>query len=255
MMLLNYNLFERYAKVILVIFPYRETRRYKKMNTRSIYSSYLDTGIVPAFFEQVGNKVKYSKGEIIIHANDQLRDIYILLNGKAKQYVMSEEGREKILFILEPGEILGDISLFEQREIGFYVEAIENSELLHLTMLNLTEVLRKYPEFNLYIFSSLSKKARDLVDQIEDTCFKDAETRVCDLLIKLAFYEGKMNKESSIITFRTSQQFISDMLGINRITAVKIIKNLKMMGLLDVKGNKYIINDLSLLQMYSLKDC
>lgn len=210
---------------------------------------------VPAFFEQVGNKVQHNKGEILIQADDQIRDIYFLLKGKAKQYVMSEEGREKILFILQPGDIIGDISMFEQREAGFYVEAIENLDLLHLTLSDLQDALRKYPEFNLYILSSLSKKTRDLVDQLEDTCFKDAETRVCDLLIKLAFYEGKMDKESSIITFRTSQQFISDMLGINRITTVKIIKNLRMMGLLDVQGNKYIMNDISLLEMYALKDC
>lgn len=213
------------------------------------------SGKIPAFFEQVGNKVRYNKGEIIINAEDQIRDIYFLLQGKAKQYVMSEEGREKILFILEPGDILGDISMFEQREAGFYVEAVEDLELMHLTSSDLQEALRKYPEYNLYILSSLSKKARNLVNQLEDTCFKDAETRVCDLLIKLAFYEGKMDKEGTTITFRTSQQFISDMLGINRITTVKIIKSLRMMGLLDVKGNRYIINDLSLLEMYSLKDC
>ncbi|HHV64303.1 MAG TPA: Crp/Fnr family transcriptional regulator [Peptococcaceae bacterium] len=219
------------------------------------FSHFLDSGKVPAFFEQVGNKVRYNKNEIIIFADEQIKDIYFILKGKAKQYILSEEGRERILFILKPGDIIGDISMFEQREAGFYVEAIETIELIKLTFADLQESMRKYPEFNLFILSSLSKKARNLVNQLEDTCFKDAETRVCDLLIKLAFYEGKMDKDSPRITFRTSQQFISNMLGINRITTVKIIKNLRMMGLLDVQGNKYIINDLSLLQMYALKDC
>lgn len=216
---------------------------------------FLGFGKVPTFFEHIGNKVHYNKGEVIIYPTDQIKDIFIVLKGKAKQYVMSEEGREKILFILEQGEIVGDISLFEQSEAGFYVEAIENAELIRLTLSDLNEALKKYPEYNLYILSSLSKKAKNLVNQLEDTCFKDAETRICDMLIKLAFYEGKMDKDSTRITFRTSQQFISDMLGINRITTVKIIKNLRLMGLLDVKGKSYIINDLSLLQMYALKDC
>lgn len=213
------------------------------------------SGKVPAFFEQIGNKVHYNKGEVIVHATDPIKDIFIVLNGKLKQYVMSEEGREKILFILEQGDMIGDISLFEQSVAGFFVEAIENTELIHLTKAGLQEALQKYPEYNLFILSSLSKKAKNLVDQLEDTCFKDAETRVCDMLIKLAFYEGKMDQGSTRVTFRTSQQFISDMLGINRITTVKIIKNLRLMGLLDVKGSSYIINDLSLLQMYALKDC
>jgi len=224
------------------------------MNATNL-SQFLDSGKVPAFFEQIGKKVKFKKGEVIIFADEPIKDIYFILKGKAKQYILSEEGRERILFILKPGDIVGDISMFEQREAGFYVEAIENLDLIHLTLSDLQESMRKYPEFNLYILSSLSKKARNLVDQLEDTCFKDAETRVCDLLIKLAFYEGKMDKDSPRITFRTSQQFISDMLGLNRITTVKIIKNLRMMGLLDVKGTKYIINDLSLLEIYAIKDC
>lgn len=225
------------------------------MNTINGFSKFPDSGKVPAFFEQVGNKLRYKKAEIIIFADDQIKDIYFILKGKAKQYILSEEGREKILFILKPGDIIGDISMFEQREAGFYVQAIETLDLIHLTLANLQESMRKYPEFNLYILSSLSKKARDLVNQLEDTCFKDAETRICDLLIQLAFYEGKMAKDSSRITFRTNQQFISDMLGINRITTVKIIKNLRMMGLIDVKGTEYAINDLSLLEMYAIKDC
>ncbi|AFL98538.1 cAMP-binding protein [Desulfitobacterium dehalogenans ATCC 51507] len=225
------------------------------MEAKPNHFPYIDSNRVPAFFQHVGKKIRYNQGEILIYADDQVEDVYFLLSGKAKQYVMSEEGREKILFILQSGDIVGDFSIFEKGETGFYVEAIEDLELLHLTLSDLQEALRKYPEFNLYILSSLSKKARNLVAQLEDTCFKDAETRVCDLLIELAFYEGKMDKDNPKITFRTSQQFISDMLGINRITTVKIIKNLKLMGLLDVRGNQYTINDLSLLQMYSLKDC
>lgn len=225
------------------------------MNSRDFNSPYLGPDKVPAFFEQIGTKVRYRKGETITFANEEIKDISIILKGKAKQYVMSEEGREKILFILEPGGIIGDLSISQPKEAGFFVEAMENLELIRLTFQDLQEALYKFPEYNLYILSSLSKKARNLVIQLEDNCFKDAETRVCEMLIKLAFYEGKMDPDSNTITFRTSQQFISDMVGINRITTVRIIKNLREMGLLDVKGSKYIINDISLLEMYAIKDC
>ncbi|NBJ16545.1 MAG: Crp/Fnr family transcriptional regulator [Dehalobacter sp. 4CP] len=225
------------------------------MNTRDFSSPYLGPDKVPAFFEQIGNKIRYKKGEIIVSADDEMKDIYIILKGKAKQYAISKEGREKILFILEPGGMIGDLSISEKKETGFYVEAMESLELIKLTFKDLQEALYKYPEFNLYILSSLSKKAQNLVVQLEDNCFKDAETRVCEMLIKLAFYEGKMDTSSYTITFRTSQQFISDMVGINRITTVRIIKNLREMGLLDVKGSNYIINDISLLEMYAIKDC
>lgn len=219
------------------------------MNTKPFRSSTDSCGI-PAFIKNIGNKVHYNKDEIIIDADDRIRDIYILLSGKAKQYIMSDKGREKILFILKPGDIIGDISLFEQSKAGFFVEAIQDLDLIHLTEYDLKEKMQKYPELNLYILSSLSRKAKYLVDQLENTCFKDAETRLCELLIQLAFYEGELDENCSRITLRTNQQFISDMLGINRITTVKIIKNLKLMGLLDVQGTRYIINNLSLLELY-----
>jgi CRP/FNR family transcriptional regulator len=244
-----------YDTLLVKQFHSQQTGRFEEMNPSLDDSASQGSGKAPAFFEQIGNKVHYNKGEVIVNATDPVKDIFIVLNGKVKQYVMSDEGREKILFILEQGDMIGDISLFEQNVAGFFVEAIENTDLIHLTKAGLKEALQKYPEYNLFILSSLSKKAKNLVDQLEDTCFKDAETRVCDMLIKLAFYEGKMEPGSTRVTFRTSQQFISDMLGINRITAVKIIKNLRLMGLLDVKGSSYIINDLTLLQMYALKDC
>lgn len=225
------------------------------MDDRNVSSPFIAAGKVPAFFEQVGRKILYKKKETIVYADDRLDDIYIIIKGKAKKYVMSEEGREKILFILTPGCIMGGFSSPEAEKAGYFVEALENLELVYLTPFDLKEALRKYPEFSLYILSSINKQAKCLIDQVKDICFKDAETRVCNILIQLAFYQGKMDKNSQRIQFKTNQQLISDLAGINRITAVKIIKSLKEMGLLDVRGTRYTINDLSLLQMYAIKDC
>ena len=65
---------------------------------------------------------EYKKGEMIHLSGDKGR-LYIIHTGKVKMYRLSEAGKELIIRILEPGDFMGELSLFTHAPINSCVEA------------------------------------------------------------------------------------------------------------------------------------
>src|SRR6056297_4156002 len=73
------------------------------------------------------NEKIYKKGELIFLEDDNIQKLYMLVEGRVKLTMLSPEGKEKVMTILQGGDLMGEISLFDHDTHPLTAEVIEDS--------------------------------------------------------------------------------------------------------------------------------
>ncbi|HSE50087.1 MAG TPA: DUF1003 domain-containing protein [Terriglobales bacterium] len=101
-----------------------------------------------------------SKGETIFHHGDAGDSLMIIKSGRVQVYVENTEGQKIILGEIEPGEILGEISLFDPGPRSATAVAVEGSELLVLDHDDLWEAMQRKPHIAKDMLAVLGRRLR-----------------------------------------------------------------------------------------------
>lgn len=195
-------------------------------------------------FEENGELRFLKKGEMLSQPETPIEGIHYIIRGNVDVFLMSSDGRKKTIGIEIPGCLLGDVGTFEGEFQPVYYKALTQLETRFISKCGIKTVLDNYPCIRDYILRSLSSKVMMLVGQVGQSCFNNAEVKVGKLLLQFAYYFGSDNKRNGfeLIHFPISQQFISDLAGINRVTVARVLANFKEDGLIERADGMYSIN-------------
>ena len=111
------------------------------------------------------------------------------------------------------------------------------------------------PQLSMDIMESLSTKFLSAMEQVRHTNFHNAGWKICDLLLIFAEHYGVPYDGKILIKEKISQQLLSNLLGINRVTAVRAIKELKEMALIEQINGYYCIRSLEKLKRHQERMC
>ena len=185
----------------------------------------------------------YQKGEVIFFENDSFKKLYLLVSGRVKLSMLSPDGKEKVVTILQSGDILGEISLFDEDPHPLTAEVMEKAKLMILPWNDLEKIIMERPRLALKIIEAMSKKTRLLTSQIRDLVFQDAAGRLASLLVRFGEDFGLDVEEGRKIDIVLTHQEIANLLGTSRVTVTKMINKFIDEGILKIKNRKMIILD------------
>ncbi|KXG74511.1 cAMP-activated global transcriptional regulator CRP [Fervidicola ferrireducens] len=196
-----------------------------------------------------GSKKSYKKGEIIkINANEAY--IAIVTKGRIKQSVFGDNGREKILYFLQPGEIFGEFAYLGGGEDMIVGQAMECSEISVLFEKELERIFTSNPEAYKYIAHSMCRKFRILMMQLCDLLFKDSLGRLCDVLLRLCCQQEKVLEKGHIIDIPLTHENIAQLIGCDRVTVTKGLNRLKKEGIIEISQKKILIKKIEKLEEF-----
>jgi len=185
----------------------------------------------------------FQKGEIIFFENDNIKRLYLLINGKVKLSMLSPEGKEKVLTILQEGDIFGEISLFDQDPHPMTAEVIEDSRLLVLPWEHLEQIIMQRPSLAIKIIEALAKKTRLLTSQVRELVFQDARGRLASLLCRFSRDFGVKINGGRMIDIVLTHQEIANLLGSSRVTVTKLLNEFIDEEVLKLYKRKIVIVD------------
>jgi CRP/FNR family transcriptional regulator, cyclic AMP receptor protein len=185
----------------------------------------------------------YQKNEIIFFENDNNKKLYTLLSGKVKLSMLSPNGKEKVLTILQEGDIFGEISLFDDDPHPLTAEVIEDSRLIIISWADLESIIMKHPNVAIKIITSLSKKTRLLASQVRELVFQDSSGRLASFLLRFAKDFGIEINGGIIIDLILTHQEIANLLGSSRVTVTKLINQFIDENLIKIYKRKIVIKD------------
>ena len=185
----------------------------------------------------------YVKDQIILIEEEEGNTLFLIQKGRVKVSRISDDGREVILSILEPGDFFGELSLIDGKARSASVTAIEDSEALVLRRGDFLGLLEDYPQISISLMKELAARIRKSDTQIKSLSLQDAMGRVASSLVMLADDHGRVRKGQVIIPRIPLQQDLANMAGTSRETISRVFRILEDDQLIQRSGRKITILD------------
>ena len=178
-------------------------------------------------------------GEFFFWDGDPAAWFFLLAEGKVKVIKNSTQGKEFIVAFFEPGEMFGEVAVFENRPYPASAQAVKDSVALGIKREDFLGFLSKRPEVALRIINVLSGRLRMAAGRMGDLAGERVEQRLARTLLMLS------SKLGSSLPF--TRQDIADMSGTTIETAIRVLSGLNARKITrSARGKIVILDDLKL---------
>ena len=187
--------------------------------------------------------VKISKGSVLFAEGDEGDQLYVIAEGKLKLGTSSGDGRENLLSILGPGEMFGELSLFDPGPRTSTATAVTDAKLLSLGQEKLLPWLAENPKVALQLLARLAQRLRRTNEAVGDLVFSDVPGRVAKALIDLGERFGKKTDDGLFVHHDLTQEELAQLVGASRETVNKALADFVGRNWLKLDGRAVLITD------------
>jgi CRP/FNR family cyclic AMP-dependent transcriptional regulator len=185
---------------------------------------------------------KYRKDQIVFSQGQVADAVFYIQQGKVKLTVVSEQGKEAVVAILEPGQFFGEGCLNGHPLRMATTRALEECVITRLEKATMIATIHSEPEFSelfmSYLLSRNSRIEEDLIDQL----FNSSEKRLARLLLLLANF-GKEGRPEPIVG-KFSQETLAEMIGTTRSRVSFFMNRFRKLGFIEYNGKIEVHNSL-----------
>jgi CRP/FNR family cyclic AMP-dependent transcriptional regulator len=186
--------------------------------------------------------VTYRKDDTIFAQGDVADTIFYLQKGRLKVVVVSDQGKEAVVGILEPGQFFGEGCMNGHLLRIATTTAMEDSLVTAIAKTAMLAALHHEPKFSemfmAYLLSRNSRIEEDLIDQL----FNSSEKRLARLLLLLANFGKQGNPQP--IDPNISQATLAEMIGTTRSRVSFFMNKFRKLGFISYNGKIEVHNSL-----------
>lgn len=188
-------------------------------------------------------------GEPLFLAGDAGNGCYLLNQGLLKVVLSSPQGEERILAILGPGTVAGELSVIDGRPRSASVFAIKDCELSFISQAVFEACARRHPEIYHYLVDVLAARLRETSEAVAADSFLTVKSRLARALLELAKFLGEEQAPGRfVIRHRFSQNDLAAMAGVARENVSRVLSDWRRRRLVTRSGGFYCLHDIAALQ-------
>jgi len=202
----------------------------------------LDDGASAALRARVA-EVELTRGKRLFAEGDPGDRLYVILDGKIKLTRAAPDGRENLLSVLGPGDMFGELSLFDPRPRTASATALTDTRLAAMAHDALRPWLTGRPEVAMHLLRALAQRLRRANDVMADLVFTDVPGRVARALLDLADRFGQPSGDGIDLHHDLTQEELAQLVGASRETVNKALADFAGRGWLQVSAKSVLIMD------------
>ena len=189
----------------------------------------LDDGSAEAL-EQAMGTLRLSKGEILFREGETEDRLYVVVAGKIKLGRSGSAGRENLLAVLGPGQMFGELSVFDPGPRSTTATAVTAVEVRTLEHDELMRWIEGHPEVARSLLGQLAARLRRANDVVADLVFSDVPGRVAKQLLELARRFGDRKDDGVHVHHDLTQEELAQLVGASRETVNKALADFAARG-------------------------
>jgi CRP/FNR family transcriptional regulator, cyclic AMP receptor protein len=182
------------------------------------------------------------KKHSVFSQGDSADAVFYIQTGKVKLTVVSQQGKEAVIAILERGAFFGESCLAGQAIRTATATAVEDSSIVRIDKEAMISVLHDEPAFAelfmAYLLAHTIRIEEDLVDHL----FNSSEKRLARVLLLLAHF-GKEGKPETVIA-KISQETLAEMIGTTRSRVSFFMNKFRKLGFIEYNGELHVHSSL-----------
>jgi CRP-like cAMP-binding protein len=195
--------------------------------------------------------VHLDRGEVLFHEGEPGDRFYLVTDGKIKLGRTALDGRENLLAVLGPGEMIGELTLFDPGQRTATATAVSDVELSCLSHDELIAWIEKNPQVAKYLLASLARRLRRTNESLGDLVFSDVPGRVAKALLDLARRFGRPVEGGVHVPHDLTQEELAQLVGASRETVNKALADFVARGWVRLEGRSVTLLDVDRLDRRS----
>ena len=189
------------------------------------------------------------RGEVLFEQGDEGDALYAIIEGTLEVSFLAMSGRKLALSLMRPGEIFGEIALFDSGPRTATITAAEPSRVLRVRRNDVMNQIRQHPDLAVDMIRLAGLRMRWMGVQLNEQVFLPMPVRLARKLLHLA---GQQDDPSERITL--SQSELAEFVGATREAVSKTISIWKRNNVVEASRGGILIQDFDALRQLAESD-
>ncbi len=194
---------------------------------------------------------RLKRTEVLFHEGDSGDRLYVVMEGKMKLGRSSSDGRENLLAVLGPGQMFGELSLFDPGPRSTTATAVTDCRLASLGHTDLQRWLSERPDVARGLLFQLAHRLRRTNEVVADLVFSDVPGRVAKALLDLSTRFGRKADDGIHVHHDLTQEELAQLVGASRETVNKALADFANRGWLRLEPRSVVLVDVERLERRS----
>jgi CRP/FNR family transcriptional regulator len=193
---------------------------------------------------------RLESGEVVFREGDESNTCYIVRSGQARAVREHQDGRSITLANFGPGDIFGELSMFDNERRSATVETLERTDVIAILGGDMRRLLGEHPDIAVKLVAALGRRLRETNERLARQSFQTVQSRVAAVLLQLVAVAGAGGANESDVLITSTQADLAQLAGSSRESASRFLAVLERAGIITQGRGKLIVHDPAALERY-----
>jgi CRP-like cAMP-binding protein len=193
---------------------------------------------------------QFGAGEVVFRENDESDTCYIVRQGHARAVRTNQDGRTITLASFGPGDIFGELAMFDSERRSATVEAVDEVEALALLGPDMRRLLNSHADLAVKLISALGRRLRAANERLASQSFQTVQSRVATVLTQLVDQARQEGAGDHDVLITATQADVAQLAGSSRESASRFLAVLERAGVVSQGRGKLTVHDPEALARY-----
>jgi CRP/FNR family transcriptional regulator len=193
---------------------------------------------------------QFEQGEVVFREGDESDTCYIVRTGRTRAIREHPDGRSITLAQFGPGEIFGELAMFDDERRSATVETLEATELVAILGGDMRRLLREHADIAVKLLGSLGRRLRETNERLAAQSFQTVQSRVAGVLAQLVAAERAEGVGDRDVLITSTQADLAQLAGSSRESASRFLAVLERAGIITQGRGKLVVHDPAALERY-----
>ena len=193
---------------------------------------------------------RFAAQHVIFREGDQSDTCYVVASGHARAVREHGDGRTITLAHFGPGDIFGELAMFDDERRSATVETLDEVEAIAVTGADMRRLLREHPDISVKLVIALGRRLRAVNERLTRQSFQTVQSRVAGVLNQLVAQAQHEGAEGRDILVTVTQADIAQLAGSSRESASRFLAVLERAGVITQGRGRLTVHDPAALNGY-----
>jgi CRP/FNR family transcriptional regulator len=189
-------------------------------------------------------------GEVVFRENDDSDTCYVVRSGHARAVREHAPGRQITLATFGPGDIFGELAMFDDERRSATVEAVDALDALGIPGVDMRALLARHPEIAVKLVISLGRRLRAANERLARQSFQTVQSRVAAVLAQLVEQARNEGAGERDVLLTATQAELAQLAGSSRESASRFLAVLERAGVISQGRGRLTVHDPAALSGY-----
>jgi CRP-like cAMP-binding protein len=193
---------------------------------------------------------QFEPGQMVFREGDQSDTCYIVREGHARAIRSHGDGRTITLATFGPGDIFGELAMFEDERRSATVEAIEPTSVVAVLGPDMRRLMGEHPEIATRLVIALGRRLREMNERLSRQSFQTVQSRVAVVLSELVAQAIADGAEGESVLVTATQADLAQLAGSSRESASRFLAVLERAGVISQGRGRLVVHEPEALKKY-----